>query len=205
MGVNKSKHGVFAIVGKGTQSPWEYGNASVVSAFEQVKEDYERLIGTKETDIQRKIAAKPSIVALHLIALHISVFYVIAFHLVGLKKEVLTEIGNGISVRLNKIFNPDGSNSSANGAPMIYEAFQLYGTILHNDLKAIYSETWDGNCTNYGEAAEVFVSNLAQKCGFSNELESPTIEIVRLKIFASINGILLLKKLIEAEVVTFVD
>jgi hypothetical protein len=176
--------------------PYSFGVFAVKTGIEDSQQAVDEMIGTGELPGQQSIRSNKGAVQLHLLALIVGVLYVCASKLSSSNKQVLTEVGSGLSDGFTALFSDEsGKLSNPNNPRTLYGLFEDYAGSLANELNNIGSETLGSNPFDMGATARLVVENIGGQCDIQAILTGSPLERIVLEQIASSYGVSLLIRL----------
>jgi hypothetical protein len=180
--------------------PYSFGVLAVKTGIEDSQQAVDEMIGTGELPGQQSIRSKRGAVQLHLLALIVGVLYVCANKLCSSNKQVLTEVGSGLSDGFTALFaDENGKLSNPNNSRALYGLFQDYAGSLASELNNIDPETLGSNPFDMGATARLVVENIGGQCDIQAILADSPLERVMLEKVAATYGVSLLIRLLLAK------
>jgi|GEM_PF-2996725 len=165
-----------------------YGIKVVSRSLEGSEEAIKEIIGSKESKIQQIISTNHGTVQAHLLALQAAAFYVCANQLSSSRRDVLTEVSEGISDGFSAVL---GEIKCA-----IYDLFIDYAHSLANELKELKDKDDDGFCIDMGATANLVVNNIGEQCSINTLFADNQLEKFIIAEIISRSGIKLLVSLL---------
>ena len=184
--------------------PHSFGVFAVKTAIEDSQQAVDEMIGTGELPGQQSIRSNKGTVQLHLLALIVGVLYVCANKLCSSNRQVLTEVGSGLSDGFTALFTEDnGKLSNPSNPRSLYGLFQEYAGSLANEVNSIDPETLGDNPFDMGATARLVVDNIGGQCGIQPILADSSLERVMLERIAATYGVTLLIRLVLAKQICY--
>ena len=196
----------FLFGGKNPLSPKEFGIATVKLAIGTTVQDAKDMVAKFDQISCHTTSLKVSMAHLHLIALQAAVFYCCAYSLIPSKRDVLTEVRDGVTDAFTALLTKeDGTLAGVEIDRILYEQFQLYGKSLTQELRENDVDMAQENPFSRGRTAALVVDNIALECDLELVLKNNSMERIRMELIAARNGILLLMRFLQDEFMTFVE
>lgn len=184
--------------------PYSFGVFAVKTGIEDSQQAVDEMIGTGDLPGQQSICSNKGAVQLHLLALIVGVLYVCASKLSSSNRQVLTEVGSGLSDGFTALFfDESGKLSNPNNPRSLYGLFQDYAGSLANELDNIDSETLGSNPFDMGPTARLVVENIEGQCDMQAVLAGNPLERVALEEIVRSFGVSLLLRLLVAKQICY--
>lgn len=181
--------------------PHTFGVVAAKIGIEHSEQAVDSMIGNAELPTQRAIGSRKGAVQLHVLALITGAHYVCAYKLANGNKQVLSEVGQGISDGFVALFSDEsGKLSNPNNPHSLYELFQDYAKALAHELDSTNSETLGADPFDMGSTARLVVQNIGGQCEIQDVLANSPLERMMLeKIAATYGEALLIRLLLEKQ------
>ena len=184
------------------EEPWPadvYGVKSIQMAIEAASKATKEMFGDNETIVQKMIFERKGEAQLHLLALHVAVYYVLADRLCSSNRNVLNSVAKGIAFGIGKLFDGAGA-ASEKMAQSLYELFQEYAESLVTELKSTPSVD---NSFDMGATADLVAEYISKQCQISDLLTDNPVDELRIKMLVACNGIRLLLVLLSEKQIRY--
>jgi len=195
---------VFLQDGQHPLAPKLFGLAAVTIALNSAQEDFKKMIDQNESEIQQRISSNAAKVYLHLIALHVAVYYACASMQSGSAEDVLAEIREGIKAGFAIVRSDEDDNRlEARMIEFLYELFEKYANSLRNELDEISGNSPERNRLDRSATATLVINHIAIQSDIYTLLADELLERLRLEKIVAYSGISLLLRLLLTRNITY--